>query len=145
MSEGDVVRVCGKVVDVAPSLIQRELVLEGRTIPRTAQGMHICSPIPPYFYIHIPYTSMYTPPYTFPIHLCTHSPILLCTHPHTYMYTFPHTSRYTFPILICTHSPILLCTHSPYCYVHIPPYFYVHIPPYFYVHIPPYFYVFKLH
>ena len=41
VGEGAVVRVCGKIVDVAPSLLQREIVLEGHTVPGTAEGIVI--------------------------------------------------------------------------------------------------------
>lgn len=41
VGEGEVVRVCGKLVDVAPSLLQREIVLEGHTLPGTAEGIYI--------------------------------------------------------------------------------------------------------
>ena len=42
VGEGESVRVCAEL-DVAPSLLQREIALEGETAPGTAQGRHIYS------------------------------------------------------------------------------------------------------
>lgn len=44
VKEGDRVSVCGKLVDVPPSLLQKEIILEGYTLPGTAEGMyvHVC-------------------------------------------------------------------------------------------------------
>ena len=39
VGEGEAVRVCAEL-DVAPSLLQREIVLEGDTVPGTALGRH---------------------------------------------------------------------------------------------------------
>ena len=41
VEEGEVVTVCVKLADVPPSLLQREIVLEGYTSPGTAESLHI--------------------------------------------------------------------------------------------------------
>ena len=38
VEEGEVVRLCGQLVNVAPALLQRDIVLEGHTTPGTAEG-----------------------------------------------------------------------------------------------------------
>ena len=39
VEEGELVRVCGKLVNVTSSLLRREIVIESRTVPGTAEGM----------------------------------------------------------------------------------------------------------
>ena len=39
VGEGEVVRLCGQLVNVAPALLQRDIVLEGHTTPGTAEGI----------------------------------------------------------------------------------------------------------
>lgn len=41
VEEGEVVRLCGQLVNVAPELLQRDIVLEGHTTPGTAEGILI--------------------------------------------------------------------------------------------------------
>ena len=45
VGEGEVVTVCGKLVDVPPSLLQREIALEGQTVPGTAEGIYAHSDV----------------------------------------------------------------------------------------------------
>ena len=42
VGEGEVVRLCGQLVNVAPALLQRDIVLEGYTTPGTAEGIFNC-------------------------------------------------------------------------------------------------------
>lgn len=39
VEEGEVVRLCGQLANVAPALLQRDIVLEGSTTPGTAEGI----------------------------------------------------------------------------------------------------------
>ena len=48
VGEGEVVRLCGQLVNVTPALLQRDIVLEGHTTPGTAEGIFNLKSIPYY-------------------------------------------------------------------------------------------------